>query len=932
VHVVLLEIVTRMRTLVLASAMSAALVAVAFGCDEHFPKSLDETADGGADVAAAPLPPLEANAPATIAADKRVNASSSSIAFDKTRGTVWVANGDVGTLSEVDVDHGKVNAEVALGGEATALALSPDGAFVATVDRSAGTATLVYAETHLPARTIAVGTHPRACLFDSFDPRWLYVATEEGIAVVDRTAGALARVMPAGRLPAGLAMSASAQTLIASHRIDAKVTFLDPTQDAPMPTDAALADTPKTDDPKTPNGRPFAFEGLALDPTGGTLWLPHQLFAGVHPFQFQSVIFPAVSVVDTTMMSEVFTTVSSGTTDGRKNLFDAINVLEATGDPMVFSQPCAAAFHPHGDAAYVLACGSEDFLTFDVTQGIAIAAIRDLPGDHPSALVLDDTGARAFVYASESHDLTTIDTRGGSITDRARVFGTPVKTVAKDPVDPQLRLGRTLFFRASSRKGDLTTTGNNWMSCNACHLDGFGHANQVFFEALTPDQKVDAQRGHSGLRDLFASAPSYATAAFDPHDILVALSEQGGLAPDHLGLDRTGAIDPNAPTDAARAMAASIARVVARDLPLGPSWLLTADKNDPSYDTSWCGGCHAKEYAAWKQSVHSHAGSDTMVSYCTSIEVSEHGAGYGRLCGGCHSPTDTRRGTLSATNGSGVTCRGCHDTSALIHAGGNADIVAETTIDWTTDHKAAATAGLATLRTPEFCGTCHQQFVPGTGVIGIDTFNEFTASSYAATKTCVDCHMPKDMNVADHAALGGNVYVATIAGDTDSVAVLQTRLAATVTLVAARAADNTVVVTATNVGAAHSFPTGNSDLKEAWVELQAVDAQKTVVARYGSALTTGIAAAPGRLGLDFARASGATLERHELSEATSVSFDRRIPAQGSVALTLGAPATLPTGATELDAVLFYRNVKTTYAHAAGGADPPLVEMARVKVP
>ena len=49
----------------------------------------------------------------------------------------------------------------------------------------------------------------------------------------------------------------------------------------------------------------------------------------------------------------------------------------------------------------------------------------------------------------------------------------------------------------------------------------------------------------------------------------------------------------------------------------------------------------------------------------------------------------------------------------------------------------------------------------------------------------------------DHSALGGNVYVATIAGDMDSVAVLQTRLAATVTLSAARAADNTVVVTAT---------------------------------------------------------------------------------------------------------------------------------------
>jgi DNA-binding beta-propeller fold protein YncE len=921
-----------MRTLVLVSAMSAALVA--FACEEHFPKSLDSdvaAADGGA-IDAGPPPPLEAKPPAAIADGKRLNLSSSGIAFDSLRGTVWVANGDVGTLSEVDVDANKVKAEIGLGGNVTGVALSADGAFVASIDRAAGTATLVYAESHLPARTIAVGTHPRACLFDAFDPRWLYVATEEGIAVVDRTVGALARVMPVGRLPAGLAMSGAARTLAVSHRIDAKVTFLDPTQPAPALTDVTLADEPKSDDPKTPNGKPFAFEGIALDASGETLWAPHELFAGFHPFQFQSVIFPAVSVVDVTAKAEAQTTVSSGTTDGRKNLFDAINVLEPTGDTMVFSQLCAAAFHPNGNAVYVLACGSEDLLTFDTTQGIAIDVIRDLPGDHPSSLVLDDTGARAFVYASESHDLSVVDTRGGSVTDRAKLFGAPVKTVAKDPVDPQVRLGQTLFFRASSRKGDLTTTGNNWMSCGACHLDGFNSANRVFFDALAPNVTVDAQRGHTGLRDLFASAPSYANAEFDPHDVLVALSEQGGLAPDRLGRDRTGAIDPSAPTDAARAMAAAIARVVARDLPLGPTWLLTPDKNDPAYDTSWCGGCHANEYAAWKKSVHSHAGSDAMVSYCTSIEVQEHGTGYTRLCAGCHSPTDARRGAAKIANGSGVTCRGCHDVSALIRAGGNADIVSEAGIDWTTDHKAAATAGLSVLRTPDFCGGCHQQFVPGTGVIGIDTYAEFAVSSYAATKTCVGCHMPKDMNVADHSALGGNVYVATVAGDADSVGVLTSRLAGTVTLAAARAAGGTVVVTATNVGAAHSFPTGNSDLKEAWVELQAVDAKKNVVARYGSAITSGIAAAPGRLGLDYARASGATLERHELSEAATISFDRRIPAQGSVALTLAAPATLPSGATELDAVLYYRNVKTAYAHAAGGTDPPLVEMARIPVP
>src|SRR5437764_788467 len=138
-----------MRSSVLVLALSAA-VAI-FACEEHFPKeTVPSTAPDNSDK------PLEASPPALIPADARVSVSSGNIAFDRLRATVWVGNGDVGTLSEVDVDGAKVKAETKIGGEVTGVCVAADGAFVAAVDRDGGAVTLLYPDTHKLARRIAL--------------------------------------------------------------------------------------------------------------------------------------------------------------------------------------------------------------------------------------------------------------------------------------------------------------------------------------------------------------------------------------------------------------------------------------------------------------------------------------------------------------------------------------------------------------------------------------------------------------------------------------------------------------------------------------------------------------------------------------------------------------------------------------------------------
>ncbi|HLK36303.1 MAG TPA: multiheme c-type cytochrome [Polyangiaceae bacterium] len=917
-------------------------IPLAAGCGKgSHPVAAEVASEGGP-------APLESQPPAMIAAALAQNASSSRVVFDPVRGGVWTANGDVGTISYVDVDEGArgLVQEIPIGGDVRSVALSPDGVFVAAVDRIGAAVTLVDAASRQVRRVLPLGTHPRACVWDASDPRWLYVAVEDDgtVAVIDRTLGVVSQTIAVGRLPSGLAVSGARPELYVTRRIDADLMIVDLGKRV-VSADVAIADEPFSD-PKTPNGKPFGFEAPAVTGDGEHVWLPHELLAPTHPFVFDETLFPAISVVDAPGAYEVPTDPATGRIDGRKNLFDAIAFTDSTGQNRVFSQICAIVV-PNvtggeaGAAAslvgWALACGSEDLLKFDVTQGRAVEVVDDLPGDHPVGLAVDDTAQRLFVLEDQSHQLLTFDTANASIIGHTQIYGDPIATVGKDPIDPALRMGRTLFFRANASKGTLATTGNNWMSCGGCHLDGFGSNNLRLFEALVPpDPAKGDQTGHAGLVDQFASAATPDAPGFNPHDVLVALRDQGGLQPDRTGTD-TNAVDPGAPTPDATQMARDLAHEIANDLPNGPAWLVAAGGSpNLSWDTTYCGRCHPTEYAGWSQSVHAHSAEDPMFLHGVEVEQNLAGQPFTRLCVGCHDPVSMRAGDASLATKRGVTCLGCHDVDRQIRAGGNADLEA-TPHDWSKDHKQWALASLDKLRQPEFCGGCHQQFVPGTALVTIGTLDEYHASTYPPSVACIDCHMRRDSNgIYDHRFPGGNVYLGTLYGDTSLVLAQKTNLTTAITLAAQRTAGG-VLVTVSNIAVGHAFPTGVTDIHEAWIEVDAKDAAGNLLAAFdGPASDGSIPASAARLGIDIARSDGTVLLQHELTEAARVPFDVRVPAGEAQALFVPVPdaSALPAATASLDAVLYYRNVRTPFYRAASGdatGHSPDVEIARAPV-
>jgi hypothetical protein len=323
-----------------------------------------------------------------------------------------------------------------------------------------------------------------------------------------------------------------------------------------------------------------------------------------------------------------------------------------------------------------------------------------------------------------------------------------------------------------------------------------------------------------------------------------------------------------------------------------------------------------------------------MVNYCAGLEAQLQGPQYPRLCAGCHDPVGVRLGDTSLTSGRGITCLGCHDVTLAMGAGGNADLVASSHSDWTKDHKARALASLDTLRQPAFCGGCHRQFVPGTGLLALSTLDEFAAFPFAAVERCVDCHMrPDDSGHRDHRFPGGNVYLGQKIGDTQLQSAQKANLQGAMSLTPVPVAGG-VLVTVTNAVAGHAFPTGVTDIREPWVEVQALDKQKNVLAHFGGPDASGLLpATAARLGTDVADVNGNLLLKHELSVATRIPFDLRVPAGEAQALFVPLPDTMPNGTAEVDAVLNYHNVRTTYYRAATG-DPngaaPTVEMRRMK--
>lgn len=353
-----------------------------------------------------------------------------------------------------------------------------------------------------------------------------------------------------------------------------------------------------------------------------------------------------------------------------------------------------------------------------------------------------------------------------------------------------------------------------------------------------------------------------------------------------------------------------------KDKPFEPSLATTNDGgaidarlmgNSKSCTTS---GCHTNVGHEWEANAHRYAAMDPAFRVVQHAMAVEKGPVSTRYCGGCHDPISLLSGSKNLddtklTNplglDEGVSCVSCHSMTK-VDVKGNAQYQITKRVPYMYELKEGKTAKFLSdfiiraypknhvstfsktiLKTPEFCGSCHKQFIDkqvnGVGTVQLQNQYDSWRKSHwnhpgEALKTieCRECHMPldstfdpangdlKDYNRTltdnkhrSHRFLGGNqlmpvllklpdgkkqveliekwlkgeMEIPEIKNKWHNGAVLPIQLGTPETVTAGQ--EVVLDVTITNNKSGHHFPTGPLDLIQAWVEITVKDGNGNMV-------------------------------------------------------------------------------------------------------
>ncbi|WP_102223766.1 hypothetical protein [Acidimangrovimonas sediminis] len=716
-------------------------------------------------------------------------------------GTLLAATGDGGAVSRIDPKAGTLLAEAAPGGDIAAVA--EGGGTIAATDFARSRLFTLDPGTLKIRNTIPLPGRPSGVVWDRRNHVFWIAATEGDRLYAVTPGGHVSQALKTEESPKGLALLADGRLLV-SHQLIGAVSVYDTTRMPPVRTQLIRLAETSAPDQTVSQGLPRGLDRIAVSPDGKQAWLPHMLWNFDHPFQFQSTVFPAISVLR--IGADKITEVPSR----RKQLFKQINVLEDGNRTRIVSNPADVAFSNDGSKAYVTMSGSEDLVVFDLSRALpidshskkarttdgaaAVQIYRHLPGEMPTGIVV--AGKDIWIQNAQGLDLTRATTGGAGPFARVKmVKDHAVVLQRKDPLPPALRRGDRLFHLANTAAmPDAPMTGDNWMSCSSCHIDGFNYTNRALFRATPVDKFTSSVTGHGSIKHLVAGD-------FVGDYIRMVKNTQGGMGAD----TRFPApdIDPDAPPAQVRKAMEDLHDYVTApgNLPLLATWLRAGDGGDHVDPAAWggaatCATCHSAITRQWADSLHRvGAGSDPYYVTLEDLAAKTEGEPFRAWCMGCHAPeallSGARKTTAQAelfTRGGrfrqtaapltlhapdeGAGCLTCHAVSKIEASGpslgGNAslNLAPDTRPTYPLETSDSALlrkiAGRLIRAKPEkhatslmrnlgggstpLCAACHEEYAPGTGAVIVDTYDEWAASPYnapgtAANRNCADCHM-----------------------------------------------------------------------------------------------------------------------------------------------------------------------------------------------
>lgn len=220
-----------------------------------------------------------------------------------------------------------------------------------------------------------------------------------------------------------------------------------------------------------------------------------------------------------------------------------------------------------------------------------------------------------------------------------------------------------------------------------------------------------------------------------------------------------------------------------RGSPFAPTYARTASGKlinpDALAHSASCGtaGCHEQILAEWEPNAHRFSAMNAPFQAVQKKFAHDRSPADTRYCAGCHDPISLFAGAKDVTNMSlsapgmqeGASCAFCHSISQVDQRG-NADYVVTPPRKYLGEDVKGLRKGISdflirayprqhladynrsVLRTPEFCGACHKQFIPeALNRFGVspaqNQYDEwrkshwFNESHADKSLSCRDCHM-----------------------------------------------------------------------------------------------------------------------------------------------------------------------------------------------
>lgn len=356
------------------------------------------------------------------------------------------------------------------GVSASAIAISPDGAWLAAVNPDSGSVSLL----SLPAlelkNEIKTGLDPRTLTF-SADSKLLYVSNFGGnsITVVDVVQGSKVTEIPVGPMP--YAAIAQKGILYVTEHALGKVSAYDA----------------KTGELRSSLDVEASPSGLALDPDAGKLYITH-LYSGrvslidVSGFTLESTISTGQTTNLTQFMlldlagNRAYLPQTRSNTTNMELVFDAtvfpmVNVLDLTSQKILreervsldmgfrsVNMPFAVALDEQQQVLMIANAGSNDVSVIDLQSDKQLARLE--VGANPRGIVFDAPTNRAYINNVLDGTISVLDMQDIAVVKSVHI--------TEIPLDPQILIGKQIFN--SARVPDLTT--DRWVSCATCHLDG----------------------------------------------------------------------------------------------------------------------------------------------------------------------------------------------------------------------------------------------------------------------------------------------------------------------------------------------------------------------------------------------------------------------------------------------------------------------------